>query len=398
MPQIIGHEVVIEVDGMLAVVEINDSHFSHGESSECRYCDTGIYTQCIDRITMGINTWPGGLAPYIVVPMNNIIKLPAQLGFNKASAVLVEPFAAALHAARTADIRPADTIGVLGVGKLGLMLIAAIRLLHNDLKVDAIVRRYKHEHLIRELGARSIVLHSEVDPDTYDVVFDTTGSSEGLEKSIRIARREVHVKSTHGQTAFGFQHLTEMVVDELSLVPIDLLPNVVYTYGYCAPNIQYDLSRVKITHLYRTTIEEMDRFLENEGGQILVQNRGHLPRCDIAFAQTVEQLNLLIRPNKNHDRGIVMTRGTIGVLPGGSDPLLALLLSKGIKISSSRCGDFNDAVTILSGDANGIRTRSLLEQLVTHWFDLEKIEAALEHVSAKGPEVLKVVVNTHPQQ
>ena len=50
-----------------------------------------------------------------------------------------------------------------------------------------------------------------------DVVIDTTGSPAGLELAVRLARHEVHLKSTHGQQAARLAHLTELVVDELAL-------------------------------------------------------------------------------------------------------------------------------------------------------------------------------------
>ena len=59
----------------------------------------------------------------------------------------------------------------------------------------------------------------ELADQSFDVVVDTTGNPDGLTNAIRLARREVHLKSTHGQPACGLAHLTELVVDELSIEP-----------------------------------------------------------------------------------------------------------------------------------------------------------------------------------
>ena len=43
------------------------------------------------------------------------------------SAVLVEPLAAALHAVKVIDLRPRDTVAVLGPRRLGMLMIAALQ-------------------------------------------------------------------------------------------------------------------------------------------------------------------------------------------------------------------------------------------------------------------------------
>ncbi|KAJ3060895.1 hypothetical protein HK102_009320, partial [Quaeritorhiza haematococci] len=128
LPQVIGHEAVVEVppdeslgrdDTIpdLAVIEINDSHIAHEDPTTtptpCPYCTNNLPTQCPSRITMGINTLPGGLAPFVIAPLHNIVRIPRSItnGTNSGGlstpalsvkiAALVEPFAAALHAAES---------------------------------------------------------------------------------------------------------------------------------------------------------------------------------------------------------------------------------------------------------------------------------------------------------
>ncbi len=50
---------------------------------------------------------------------------------------------------------------------------------------------------------------------TFDVVFDTSGSAAGFALAVEAAQHVVHLKSTHGKPVMSLSHLTSMVVDEV---------------------------------------------------------------------------------------------------------------------------------------------------------------------------------------
>ena len=68
-------------------------------------------------------------------------------------------------------------------------------------------------------------------PDLFDIVYDTTGTVSGFEQALTLARQEIHLKSTNGQTMCGLDNLTAFVVDELALLPYS--PEHL---GFCWPN------------------------------------------------------------------------------------------------------------------------------------------------------------------
>src|SRR5204863_178635 len=63
-------------------------------------------------------------SPCILAPIDAVLAVPADL--DARSAVLVEPFAAALHAVDVVTRAPRRRIAVLGLGRLGLLIVAAL--------------------------------------------------------------------------------------------------------------------------------------------------------------------------------------------------------------------------------------------------------------------------------
>ena len=113
LPQVTGHEVIARDDrGRRYVVEINASHEARGVPNDCAFCSAGLPTHCPDRLTLGIHDLPGGFGPWFLAPVGACLEVPAIVGDDVA--VLVEPFAAALHAVHTIAPRAGERIEVLG--------------------------------------------------------------------------------------------------------------------------------------------------------------------------------------------------------------------------------------------------------------------------------------------
>ncbi|MDH5258685.1 MAG: alcohol dehydrogenase catalytic domain-containing protein, partial [Gammaproteobacteria bacterium] len=224
LPQITGHEVVALHDGINVVVDINAAHKHTGDEFHCEYCSANLENHCPDRLTLGIDRLPGGFSPYLLVPKKAIVRLPDNIDMRLAS--IIEPFAAALHAVNVETIQAGDSVGIVGPRRLGSLLILALSLWRKknsiDFKIIAITRSEQVRTLCELAGADEIVDASNVQSLACDVVFDTSGSTSGFELSLQVAKRVVHVKSTNGLEVFGFQHLTEMVINEFSLLSLQL--------------------------------------------------------------------------------------------------------------------------------------------------------------------------------
>ena len=349
LPQVAGHEAIArEEDGRLLAVEINASHAARGipEAKTCPFCSAGLERHCPDRLVLGIHDLPGGFAPWMLVPVLAVHPLPPAL--PPLAATFVEPFAAALHGVRTIAPRAGDTIAVLGVRKLGLMLVAALAAERTRTaapgEILAIGKHPEHLRLAKALGADRAVLASALDAarTEAEVVIEATGKPDSLPLAAALARREVHVKSTTGRETFGLRHLTEFVVDELSLAPL--------------------------------------------GAQTSVPS----PPAAVV-ARTLEEIDRAIRPDPKRETGAVRATGTIYVEDVRQERagILEPILGRGLRFTSSRCGEFGPAIDLLADPRTRLAS-NLPDLLVRDRFPAIRLPEAFAR--AAEPTSLKVVV------
>ena len=131
-----GHPVLIkeipsgfghEFSGIVERVGRNVEGFKVGDRvvaansapcGECFYCKRGEYNLCEN-----LNLLNGAYAEYIVVPerivKKNTLILPPSLPFEKAA--FCEPLANVVHGVERTGIKPGQTVGVIGIGPIGLM-------------------------------------------------------------------------------------------------------------------------------------------------------------------------------------------------------------------------------------------------------------------------------------
>ncbi|MBI4719049.1 MAG: alcohol dehydrogenase catalytic domain-containing protein [Planctomycetes bacterium] len=231
MPFVLGHEVVgtiSEVGNEAGDLRLGERVVLHpalgckvraitppcpacagGQDAVCRNVARGI-------IAPGIQTGycrdtGGGFSSSLVAHRSQVYRVPPEL--SDTAAVLIEPFACALHAAMRVSPDATDRVLVLGCGAIGLLTIAALRALGCTARVLAVPR---HEHQARQaqaLGAdellpasgplpgRYAVWAKALDADVYpaeigkplviggaDAVFDCVGSSQSIDDGIHFTR------------------------------------------------------------------------------------------------------------------------------------------------------------------------------------------------------------------
>ena len=99
---------------------------------------------------------------------------------------------------------------MLGPRRLGMLVIAALAGYRKregiEFSISAIVRHSSLEALAQGLGADSVINikqgHSHL-KENFDIVYDTTGKTEGFEVALELSRRVVHVKTTNGLATAG---------------------------------------------------------------------------------------------------------------------------------------------------------------------------------------------------
>ncbi len=403
LPQVIGHEVLAaDETGRRYVVEINASHKARGVRSECAFCRAGLDTHCPERVTLGIHALPGGFGPWILAPVAACLEVPGSV--PDSAAVLVEPFAAALHAVATIAPRNGDRIAVLGPRRLGMLVIAALagvraqrRAEGRDFTIVAVARDPAMLQLARTFGATAAHAIGDGAPPladgAFDVVIDTTGHPDGLQTAVRLARREVHLKSTHGQESCGLRQLTALVVDELAIARFpDARPapgTAVWQRGSGGrPRVAWLAAAAPPAWLLASAdVRQGDAA---SLAAFYAASRDGLPRADVAVADDAAQVDAAIRPRAGREEALIRPRGTVLVHPLAralASPLLSAIVAHDLRLSSSRCGDFKKALALLAADAE---LRRIGERLVTNRFAAHDLPAAF--AAAKSRACIKAVV------
>jgi threonine dehydrogenase-like Zn-dependent dehydrogenase len=254
-PFVMGHEVVGTVEetngewraGDRVLLEPALGCAVRGISPPCEYCATGRHALCTN-VTAGIispgvqtgfchDTGGGWTTGTLVVHPSQLHRLPDDLADE--AAILLEPFACAVHAVKRTPVASTDTVLVLGAGSVGLLVVAALRRLADPQRIICVA---KHERQRREafrLGADEVVHPKELydrlprmlgatrhDPELgkpvilggADVVFECLGSPGTIEDAIRLARPDAPVTLVGMPGARSTLDLTPLWHGEVSLV------------------------------------------------------------------------------------------------------------------------------------------------------------------------------------
>ncbi len=218
-----GHEavgVVVEgpegLRGRLVTTEINLV------TDPLHPCNREAYTHCPPgaRRVLGIDH-DGAMAELFATRLDALH--PVEGVEPPEKAVYVEPLAAVLRAFRLEPLRPRERLAVVGTGAIALLAAQVARL--HGAEVTIYARRGSVKARLFEKLGFHVELVDEVDVETvkwsgagYDAVVEATGSPEGLNLAIALAKPlgRVYAKSTHGRPAPI--DATVLVVKELRLV------------------------------------------------------------------------------------------------------------------------------------------------------------------------------------
>jgi 2-desacetyl-2-hydroxyethyl bacteriochlorophyllide A dehydrogenase len=197
-PLIMGHEFIGEVaavgagvpalqPGQRVAVEPN---FSCGV---CPLCREGHRNLCLSRTAVGIDV-NGGFAEQACVPARCC--WPAPAGIDDDQLMLAEPLAVVVRAVARADAGAGESAAVLGVGALGLLAIQLLTA--KGLRVLAVGRTGRREHLARALGADGFATiegggageaaRTFSGREGVDLVVETAGTAMAVEQAIELAR------------------------------------------------------------------------------------------------------------------------------------------------------------------------------------------------------------------
>lgn len=200
-PALFGHELA----GDIVALGENVTDFKIGQRvmaansapcGECYYCRRDQENLCSDLLFNN-----GAYAEYIRIPerivRKNLHLLPDHVGYQDAA--LAEPLACVLRGLEESNLRPGDTIAVIGMGPIGMMFVRLAKSVYGA-RVIAIGRRQPQLDRAARMGADELIVNTEgtdvvgavkrmTEGRGADVVIEAVGLPELWELATRLLRR-----------------------------------------------------------------------------------------------------------------------------------------------------------------------------------------------------------------
>jgi len=134
--QIVKDRIILGHEASGEVVEFgkNVKKFRKGDKvaiepgiscGKCEFCIRGRPNICPFVRFLGTPPVDGALREYIVMPEENLIKIPEGLGYEEG--VLSEPLAIGIYAVKLSGLKIGDDIAILGAGPIGLSILFSAR-------------------------------------------------------------------------------------------------------------------------------------------------------------------------------------------------------------------------------------------------------------------------------
>jgi alcohol dehydrogenase len=217
-----------------------------------------VKSHCRKGEALGIHR-DGGFAEFVSTPTDNVHIVPDSI--HDEEAVFIEPLAACIQLMKLGKIDPDTSSAVIGPGRMGLLIVQLLRLIHPRLLV-AVGHEGAKLEMARRFGAETFdVADVEsalrlTEGAKFDNVIEATGNPGGLDLALKLVKPTgtIHLKSTHGVPAS--LDVTKVVVDELRIQG-----------SRCGP--------------FNEAIELLDR--KAISVRELITNRFPLERCQEAF-------------------------------------------------------------------------------------------------------------------
>jgi 2-desacetyl-2-hydroxyethyl bacteriochlorophyllide A dehydrogenase len=196
IPVILGHEhsgVIVEKGELASKLSIGDKVAIDPNiyCGHCDYCRKGMVNFCENLSALGVSV-NGGFAEYSIVPTSQAYILPSD--FDLSISAFSEPLSCCLRGIEHADIKPGNTVVIIGGGSIGLLMVQLVRNSGASKIILLEPDSYKQKLGI-ELGADCSLnpydekIFKEIEELTnsqVDVVIECVGSKDSVDSAIKI--------------------------------------------------------------------------------------------------------------------------------------------------------------------------------------------------------------------
>lgn len=203
IPVILGHEY----SGTVISKGSIDADFSVGDKvavnpnihcGYCHYCKSGKINFCENHQALGV-TVNGGFAEYSIVPVSQAYKLPDD--FDLSAAAFAEPLSCCLRGMHHADIKPGNSVVIIGGGSIGLLMLQLVRISGAAKIILIEPERFKRDIGI-SMGADYAFDPSDKDLSEElnkaikypsDVIIECVGKKETVELAVQLAAKGTRI-------------------------------------------------------------------------------------------------------------------------------------------------------------------------------------------------------------
>jgi len=288
-----GHPVLIknipsgfghEFSGVIAKVGENVKDFAVGDRvvaantapcGECYYCKIGEYNLCENLEFLN-----GAYAEYIRIPekivKHNLYKIPDNLSFEEAA--FVEPLANVVHGIDKTNIKPGMTVGIIGIGPIGLLLVKMAKL--KGATVIAAGRNPLKLKLAKEFGDADYVIDITKTNSIEEEFKKYTSDNQGLDVAIE---------------AVGLPEIWERMLD------LPRKGGTIHFFGGCKSDtkIQIDTRRIHYDGIKIISVFHHTPFYIKEALQIIANKKMDVKKL-ITHQMDIKDIEKAI---KLHDEG-----------------------------------------------------------------------------------------------
>lgn len=184
IPSGFGHEfagIIVKLGKNVQGFEIGDRVVAANSApcGECFFCKREEFNLCEN-----LDLLNGAYAEYITVPARivkkNMLKLPDDLSFDKAA--FCEPLANVVHGVERTEIKPGQTVGIIGIGPIGLMFAKLAKL--KGAKVIAAGRNPLKLRLAEEFAQADEIIDLTKYPNPEKIFLSFTEEQKGLDVAV----------------------------------------------------------------------------------------------------------------------------------------------------------------------------------------------------------------------
>jgi len=291
-PLVLGHEIAGEIVDIGKGVRYNigervtASH--HVPCNTCYYCLNGHHTVCDTLRTTNFD--PGGFAEYVRLPAINVDRgvylIPDSVSFEEAT--FTEPLACVIRGQRKANIKPGQTVLVLGSGIAGLLHIQLAKALGAGLIIATDIVDYRLK-AAKKFGAKYAINAKENIPELIkdvndgrlaDLVIVCTGATSAIDQALKSVDR--------AGTILFFAPTREGVTIPFSINETFWRKDIVLTTSYAGAPLDHHIA-LKLIEEKRVNVKDM------------ITHRLPLSETGRGFklvAEAKESIKVIIEPQK----------------------------------------------------------------------------------------------------